>query len=77
VTTKAALKRAAADQNSGKPRSDVWIEDPSLFKPMAWGLLAMAQGLSHAQASCVVTNHPKRSWFAEVRRQGNGNIKVK
>ena len=65
--SKKALKEAAVNDPAG-----VWIEDPSLFNPWHKPLSAFAPG-----ESCVVTNHPKRSWFARVGRTEKGDFYVK
>lgn len=65
--TKKAFKQAiASDANS------VYLEDPSFFSPVS-GYLA---DVIAAKGEITVTNHPKRSWFARVFIDNNGNIKV-
>ena len=61
--TKKALKEAAA---AGR---DFYISDPSLFSPHS----CMA---SELEREVVVTNHPFRTWFAQVGRK-NGKVYVK
>lgn len=63
--TKKALKEAI--QNN----KDFWIEDPSFVNPNS----CMASELVEGQ-SIFVTNHPKRSWFGQIKMQ-DGQLKVK
>lgn len=44
--------------------SKVSIEDPSIFAPRFLLASTMVVGQSE-----VVTNHPKRSWFAKITRK--------
>jgi len=41
--------------------------DPSLFNPQSYTTKSMPIG-----TSIIVTNHPKRSWFARVERTEKG-----
>jgi len=50
---------------------DFYIEDPSVFKPRYFSSSEIKNGQEE-----VVTNHPKRSWFAAVGRKG-GQLYVK
>jgi hypothetical protein len=61
--TKKAFKQAVAD-NPQTP-----IEDPSIFASY-YGRIDTHPGLQDAGSSITVTNHPKRSWFAQVKRVG-------
>lgn len=62
--TKKALKEAAVN---GK---DFYIDDPSIVNPKTFMASEMFDG------QCIaVTNHPKRSWFASIKKI-NGQIKV-
>ena len=45
----------------------VTIEDPSIFKPRSFLSTDMTVGQRE-----VVTNHPKRSWFAQIERTAAG-----
>lgn len=51
---------------------EVYIEDPSIFKPWYRPLSDFKPG-----EEVVVTNHPKRSWFAQVGRTEKGAFYVK
>jgi len=62
--TKGDLKKAADDVNKGKG-TRVYFEDPSIFNPRQDGTLASVKEGEHI----VVTNHPRRSWFAEITRR--------
>lgn len=64
--TKKAFKEAV-DTNS----SDVFLRDPSLFYPTSGSVSEIMK----KESLITVTNHPKRSWFAEVKKV-NGEIKV-
>lgn len=50
----------------------VWIEDPSIFNPWTKTAVDIVRG-----EEVVVTNHPKRSWFAQVGRKADGTLYVK
>lgn len=66
--TKKAFKEAINED-----ASEVLIEDPSIFNPF----LGSAKELLEKQNSFVVTNHPKRSWFAQVTLTSGDKIVVK
>ena len=67
--TKKALKEQITRQL--ETDSDFFIEDPSIFKPRrGFWASEMVEGQSE-----VVTNHPKRSWFAKIERK-NGRLVV-
>lgn len=56
--------------------TEVYCEDPSIFSPKAYYLNGGENnGDLQEGGSFVVTNHPKRSWFAQVERIG-GKLKV-
>lgn len=65
--TKKALREAVA-----KEPARVWIEDPSIFAPRSFSAAEIGLGLCE-----VVTNHPKRSWFAQIVRKPDGSLAVK
>jgi len=50
----------------------VWIDDPSIFRPWTKAAVDLESG-----EEVVVTNHPKRSWFAQVGRKRDGTLYVK
>jgi len=52
---------------AGGQAASVWIEDLSLFGPRYFAAADMKVGQDE-----VVTNHPKRSWFAQIRRTETG-----
>jgi len=58
--TKKALKESI---NNGEP---VFIENPSIFNPRSY----CAEDIKEGEKS-VVTNHPKRSFFATIERKNN------
>lgn len=64
--TKKAFKEAVE-----ATEGDVWVDDPSIFNPVS----GFVKDVVAEHRSIVVTNHPKRSWFAEVSLK-NGEIKV-
>jgi hypothetical protein len=64
--TKKALREAIA-----LTPDSVNIEDPSLFNPRYFSADTIKDGQEE-----VVTNHPKRSWFAQVGRK-SGRLYVK
>jgi len=65
--TKKALREAVA----AAPQR-VWIDDPSIFAPRSFDAASIPAGRTE-----VVTNHPKRSWFAQVGRKADGTLFVK
>jgi len=70
--TKKALKQRIEEINNSEWITPaVWIEDPSIVNPRAFFATNMKEG-----EEVVVTNHPKRSWFAQVGRKG-GKLYVK
>ena len=70
--TKKAFKEAVAADSS-----TVQIEDPSLMKEWRkYGSNYFTLAVMKPGDSFTVTNHPKRSWFAEVKCTGDGVYKV-
>lgn len=66
MPSKAALRRHL------QQRGDAMIEDPSIVAPFSGKLSEyIAQ---HGEA--IVTNHPKRSFFAKVRLRSDGSYRV-
>lgn len=63
--TKKAFKEAVAEGLR------VIVEDPSFFDPYHGTL----DNYLETRGGCVVTNHPKRSWFAAVEKK-NGKVVV-
>ena len=59
-TSKAALKEAL-------DKGEVMLTDPSFVNPWKKPAKALSMGFRG-----VVTNHPKRSKFAEIERTGKG-----
>jgi len=50
----------------------VWLDDPDMFNPVSGNVkTVIAQ-----KGSITVTNHPKRSWFACVKRNASGQLIV-
>ena len=64
--TKKSLKEAVLKGES------IMIEDPSFINPRVFSTTEMAIG-----EVVVVTNHPKRSYFVELKKDVDGKIKVK
>ena len=65
IKTKAEFKRRLQHGES------LFLRDPSLF--------AVASVTTHQLdpgRSVLVTNHPKRSWFAKVKRTHNGKLEI-
>jgi hypothetical protein len=50
----------------------ITIEDPSIFNPKIFTTEEMERG-----QKVIVTNHPKRSYFAEIFKDVDGRFKVK
>jgi hypothetical protein len=64
--TKKSLKEALAKGEI------IVIEDPSVFKPRTFTTTDMERG-----EKVIVTNHPKRSYFAEIFKDVDSTFKVK
>lgn len=60
-TSKAALSERAESGN-------LWITDPSIFNPRTFNVKDLKVG-----ESVVVTNHPKRTKFATIKRVADGD----
>jgi hypothetical protein len=48
------------------------ITDPSIVKPFCGDVTSYLQ----THKTCVVTNHPKRSYFATIRQRKDGKLVV-
>lgn len=79
IKTKKELKEAADLWNQGERGLDVpgQFQDPAIVNPLNQGnpftfALVKAAGLSF-----VCTNHPKRSWFAQISVSPSGKVIVK
>lgn len=66
-------KKALAAAVAERP-GHVWITDPSIFPGSRGDFIADA--LKPGEV-VFVTNHPKRSWFAQVGRTSAGRLYVK
>lgn len=64
--TKKSLRQAIG------ARESVTIKDPSLFNPREFLHTEIREG-----ELIVVTNHPKRSWFAQIKKLPDGRFEVK
>ena len=53
--------------------SKVYLDDPSIFSPVS----GYVSEIIAKKGYITVTNHPKRSWFAEVKTDAKGNIVAK
>ena len=60
------LLKEAAENND-----EIVIEDPSIFSPRVFTASEMLPG-----ERIVVTNHPKRSYFATIEKRIDGKILV-
>ena len=69
--TKKALREAIAADPAA-----VQITDPAIMPE--WRKFGTRFSLDHLEAGdeIVCTNHPKRSWFAQVKCLGGGRFKV-
>lgn len=56
----------------GQHPHQVFVKNPAPFEPF-YGSLSHAM---RTREMITVTNHPKRSWFAQVTRRPDGSIKV-
>ncbi len=63
--TKKALKEAV------ERGEHFWIFDPSIVAPRSFSSIQLKEG-----EEIVATNHPKRSWFAQIGRKA-GKLYVK
>lgn len=66
--TKKSFKEAVL-----KNAKEVFIFDPSVFGNAVSGSV---EHVLNKLGSFTVTNHPKRSWFASVKRNAKGDIVV-
>lgn len=48
--------------------SSVYLDDPSIFDPVSGDVASVVE----AKGIVFVTNHPKRSWYANVRKRADG-----
>ena len=69
--TKKSLRERAQEINEGRSSGEIWIEDPSIVPARYFPSAEIQEGQEE-----VVTNHPKRSWFAQIGRKG-GKLYVK
>jgi len=53
------------------PRLDFYISNPSPFPAGTYEYAGMASSLPVGK-KVIVTNHPKRSWFAQIERTAAG-----
>ena len=53
----------------------VLIRDPAIVNPRSNGSWFSANSL-RAGESVLVTNHPKRTWFAKIGRKASGQLYV-
>lgn len=67
LTTKAAFKAAVAENPDA-----VFVDDPSLFNPVSGSVTHVLA----VHGSFTVTNHPKRTWFAQVKPGKDGKPNV-
>lgn len=65
--TKKAFKEAVIAREGR-----VALTDPSFVASFSGSLREYME----TRASCTVTNHPKRSWFASVKKDGKGGYKI-
>jgi len=65
IKTKAEFKRRVLNGES------IFLRDPSLFATASTYAHQIDRG-----RSVLVTNHPKRSWFAKVKKNANGNLEI-
>jgi hypothetical protein len=59
-------KKAFRERVASAPER-VYIDDPSIFNPRGFSAAEMKPGQRE-----TVTNHPKRSWFAQIVRTADG-----
>lgn len=75
--TKKELKQHVEAHCQGpnmQPSLDVYISNPSPFPAGTFEYAGMVSALPEGK-KVIVTNHPKRSWFAQIERKG-GKLKV-
>ena len=75
VKFKKELRLAAHDFNEHREVGPVLFQDPSLFQPIFAGDHFNFNNVFKGSFSFACTNHPKRSWFAQVSVV-NGKVKV-
>ena len=67
-----ASKKALKEFFTENPTGDIVLRDPSVFDPYFGSLREYLA----SKKDCVVTNHPKRSYFAKVELLDNGKVRV-
>ena len=71
-----ATKKALKEAVKADPCS-IRVEDPAVMKEwLKYGYSDFTLDYMKAGDSFCCTNHPKRSWFAEIKCLGNGKYKV-
>lgn len=65
--SKKQLRELLTGRDAERMAYRVIITDPSIFKPRDF----LASDMTIGQKE-VVTNHPKRSWFAQIERTATG-----
>lgn len=76
AATKKELATRAKLCNAGQLYTTVTFVDPAIVAPIHNGQPFGFNGISNGE-KFICTNHPKRSWFAEVGRKADGQLYVK
>lgn len=66
ISSNIRTKRELRERANVEPRN-IRLDDPSIVQQRSFTLDQMALGQTE-----VVTNHPKRSWFAQITRTATG-----
>lgn len=74
IALNAPTKKALRERLEATPET-VNFSDPSFVNPFNKGMPFSALDLPEGY-EFVCTNHPKRSWFAQVRRNRDGSFRV-
>ena len=72
MTHIASYPSKKAFKEACKAGLDPYLDDPSMFDPVSGRVSQIMQ----KRNMITVTNHPKRSWFACIKANGDGSYKV-
>ena len=74
LKSKKALKERCDALNVDPKSEGFYISNPSAFPPGTYEFEGSSGNLPEGK-TVIVTNHPKRSWFAQITRK-DGKLKV-
>ena len=71
VSPKFRTKRQFVEAVNNNP-DRVYLDDPSMFNPISGSV----SEIMRRESMITATNHPKRSWYAMIKRTKDGGINV-